>query len=342
MDHHAAKLLAAQWERETADPLATARRGTTLSDALDAFLEQRSELVKAGKRSAATVMMYSQKIEQLTRVLGDDLPLEALTAQRVDSYITARRRGGEGRKPVSEHTIHKEMVTLRAALRLARRRGTFGGDAGAILPIGFSQAYTPKQRALSRSEVKALLDALEPPHEARVAFIVATGARWGESERAERSDVDLEAGFVRLRGTKTAASKRTVPVLSLTRPFLAIAMRLGGKERLFEPWGHSRQTLEWACKRAGIARCSANDLRRTFATWLRAEGAAPDLIAPAMGHVNSKMVEMVYGRLSPEALKASLEASFRSSSAPARRSAKKAKVESMKQACKTIRSRKKR
>ena len=63
-----------------------------------------------------------------------------------------------------------------------------------------------------------------------------------------------------------------------------------------------------ACARAGIERCSPNDLRRTCATWLRAAGVAPDLIAPVMGHADTRMVERVYGRLSPQALATRLAA----------------------------------
>src|SRR5205085_302848 len=61
-----------------------------------------------------------------------------------------------------------------------------------------------------------------------------------------------------------------------------------------------------ACRRAAIEHCSPNDLRRTFATWLRRSGVSPDLIAPAMGHADSRMVERVYGRLSPEQLRENL------------------------------------
>src|SRR5215468_10336116 len=42
-----------------------------------------------------------------------------------------------------------------------------------------------------------------------------------------------------------------------------------------------------------------NDLRRTCLSWLRASGVAPHLLAPVAGHVDSRMVERVYGRLQP-------------------------------------------
>jgi len=50
-----------------------------------------------------------------------------------------------------------------------------------------------------------------------------------------------------------------------------------------------------------------DDLRRTCATWLRADGASTDALAPLMGHADGRMVERVYGRLDPEQLRARLQ-----------------------------------
>jgi hypothetical protein len=59
-------------------------------------------------------------------------------------------------------------------------------------------------------------------------------------------------------------------------------------------------------RHAGIERCSPNDLRRTFATWMRADGVPPNLIGSMMGHADSRMVERVYARLGIEALGAAV------------------------------------
>ncbi len=73
---------------------------------------------------------------------------------------------------------------------------------------------------------------------------------------------------------------------------------------LFRPWGNSRRDLPQACERAGILAVRANDLRRTFGTWLRLHGVAPHFIGVAMGHADSRMVERVYGRMHEENLRA--------------------------------------
>jgi hypothetical protein len=64
-----------------------------------------------------------------------------------------------------------------------------------------------------------------------------------------------------------------------------------------------------------IKPCSPNDLRRTCATWLRQDGAPPDLIAPVMGHVDTRMVERVYGRLPLQDREQRLTATLQSAAA---------------------------
>lgn len=71
---------------------------------------------------------------------------------------------------------------------------------------------------------------------------------------------------------------------------------------LFRPWANIRRDLHAACYRAEIPHGSPNDLRRTFGRWLRKAGVEPQLIAPAMGHADSRMVERVYGRLTSHEL----------------------------------------
>ncbi|MBK6533732.1 MAG: hypothetical protein IPF99_30345 [Deltaproteobacteria bacterium] len=101
----------------------------------------------------------------------------------------ASDRGG------SEGIIHKELVTLRAALKLARRAGLWNVDPAALLPVAFAPEYKPRSRCLTRRELARLLAELSPDRAARVAFMVATSAElsappetgWFRSRRGRSS-----------------------------------------------------------------------------------------------------------------------------------------------------------
>ncbi len=290
----------ADLERRARDPAYAASHKATLDRAVDELLTHRRDV----KRSAAgTVSMYRIKGGHLVRILGAATPLGAIGARDVDGFISKRTAEG-----AASTTISKELTTLRAALKLARRRGEYARDPAEVIPA-FAAEYKPRRRFLSPSELERVLAQLEPDRSARVAFIVATGARWGESDRAQRGDADKKG--VRLRGTKTATSARIVPLLPddlvPMRVLLAHAAKHGaGEARWFTRWGNVRRDLAAACARAGVATCTPNDLRRTIATWLRARGVAPSLIGPFLGHTDGRMVERVYGRLPPEELAAAI------------------------------------
>jgi len=307
-DRKAAEARARLWERDAADPEHAARRNATLGDALSLLLRTREEQARAGRRSAETALFYRHKAGHLTRVFETDAngapvpyPLLRLLPREVDRYVSQRREEG-----ASESSIHKELVTLRAALKLARRAGLWNGDPAALLPVAFAPEYKPRSRFLTRRELARLLSELSPDRAARVAFMVATSAEWSATVRALRNDVALDHSAVHLRGTKRTTRDRVVPIA--TQPQLellryALTHAEGEDPALFLPWQNVRRDLREACKRAGIPPCSPNDLRRTFATWLRAAGAPTDLIAPVMGHADTRMVERVYGRLAPSDLR---------------------------------------
>jgi integrase len=159
-----------------------------------------------------------------------------------------------------------------------------------------------------------LLAELSPDRAARVAFIVATSASWGETESAQRPDVAVNRAWVLLRRTKRKTRYREVPIVGLAASTLieyALRHAEGQDGMLFRPWANNvRRDIDAACARAGIPHCSPNDLRRTFATWMRSQGVPPHPIAPMMGHADSRMVERVYGRLSTVDLSARVAAAL--------------------------------
>jgi integrase len=306
-DRAAAEAVVRQWERDAADPAHAAARTATVTMALQRLLALDEEEVRAGRRSPDTVDFHRTKAGHLVRIFetsekGEhvDFLLERLRAADVDGYISRRRREG-----AADTTISKELVVLRKSLRLAIRAGIWRGRVEEVIPVAFSPGYEPRRRALAADELAKLLGQLTGDRAARVAFIVATSACWRETELARREDVAAGLATVLLRGTKRKTRFRTVPIVSPAQRSLleyAIEHAKGHGDSLFQSWRNVRRDLAEACTRAKIERCSPNDLRRTFASWQVEAGVPLFPIAQAMGHKDTRMLERVYGRQTPEQL----------------------------------------
>lgn len=209
-DKRAAEATLREWERRAADPAYAASHETTRDDALRSLMRDR----KLKGRADGTLDCYRVKAGHLARILSSELRLHQVTARTVDAFVDQRLEEG-----ASRNTIYKELTVVRSALKVAKRRGEFPGDIAAIMPDGFSPEYKPRERYLTAIQAQALLAELEPDRAARVAFILATGARWSESDTARHGDIHLEADILRLRGTKTDGSDRRVPVVAFSVRF---------------------------------------------------------------------------------------------------------------------------
>jgi integrase len=318
-DRKAAELVIQRWEREDADPRHRAAYKTTLRTALDRMMVDR-ETVK--NVSPSTLSMYEQKASHVARILGADAPLAEIGAAEVDTFIASRLAEGAARS-----TIGKELTALRLTLKIAKRRGEYDRDVAEVMPIGWSNDYTPRKTFLTPEQVGALFDQLAFDHSTRarvdgvqqrrrldrvahVAFILATGMRWSESVNAERADVDLDAFDVVVRGTKTELSAARIPISPLGRALLRLALdnAPGGRTgRLFAKWSSVRRDLAAACDRAKIPRVTPNDLRRTCSTWFVQRGGSLFAASKLLRHADTRMVAKVYAQLAGGDLRTTLE-----------------------------------
>lgn len=286
-DHKAAQKAARRIEREAADPLHDAEnQDATLEECMNDFLDFQP----LRGRAKGTIKGNKQHAGHFVRLLGPGRAVNTITAKVVDGYVT--KRTGEG---ASMSTVHKELSTLRGCLKLAARHGRYRRPLEQVMPE-LERNYVPRSTALTLEQVDLLMAKLEEPRARHVAYIVGTSARLAESLAAQPGDI--EADRIRLRGTKTAMSARTVPRLRVFSKLLERAV----KGLPFAPWGNVVRDLEVACRRAEVPRVTPNDLRRSSASILRALGVDPQTIAPFMGHADSRMVERVYGRIQSDRL----------------------------------------
>lgn len=81
-----------------------------------------------------------------------------------------------------------------------------------------------EQAALYPAEIEALLSCERVPIERRRVYALAiyTGMRRSELERLQVADVDQAHGLITVRGTKTTAAKRQIPIEPSLAPLLAL------------------------------------------------------------------------------------------------------------------------
>lgn len=264
--------------------------------------------VVAQGNAHGTWQSYRQKGENLVDVIGD---IDCGDMTRENSLAYVRRRKLDG---IKDSTIHKELVVLRRALAEAAERGLWRGDPRAIVP-SIKVRYEPRRRWLEPKQAEALLAELSCDHRLWARLACSAGLCLGEIERLLWSHVDLKGLLLYVPGTKRASRQRVVNI----EPGLAAMLRFRrGKKRddgpVVKRWSNVRRDLAAAVHRANAKAeanavkrkrrapapmpvVSPNDLRRTFASWLKQRGIDSFTVGKMLGHSSSKMVELVYGQL---------------------------------------------
>ncbi len=264
--------------------------------------------VVAHGNADGTWRSYRQKGENLIDVLGD-IDCSSLTREMSLSYV--RHRKGQG---ASDSTIHKELVVLRRALAEAKERDLWRGDPRQVVP-SIRVRYEPRRRWLDPKQATALLAELADDRCLWASLACWAGLCLGEIERLRWEHVDVKSGRIHVPGTKRASRQRVVPIAGpLVLMIARASKRKRADGRVVASWPNVRRDLaaavarvnqraqEQATKRkrkapAPMPVVSPNDLRRTFASWLKQRGVDSYTVGKLLGHSSSKMVELVYGQL---------------------------------------------
>jgi len=255
--------------------------------------------------------------------------LSQITVEEVDRYVA--RKASEGR--LSNATVNKTVGVLASVLELAAEYGHIERNPAKgrrrRLPV-----EKPARLFLEPPQVVALLAAageldaedrrdrrLRRPLLATAAY---AGLRVGELLALTWRDVDLAGGHVdgriHVRRSKTEAGVREVDVQpELLDELLEwkAATRYGAPGDLVFPTASGRpgdrnhvrrRTLAQAIERANARidreggcdplppALSPHGLRRSFASWLVAEGEDPAYVMQQLGHVDPKMTLGLYAR----------------------------------------------
>lgn len=256
------------------------------------------------------------------------MPLDAITPREVDAYADAKRRAAVGSGGLSPSSLNKTLSVLEAIVRRAVRLEVVTRNPvdGFRVPTG-----APKRRPYidGPDHLAALLAAAGAVDDERVArglrwrrpflaMLALGGPRIEEAMNVRRGDLDLGRSRLRIRGTKTDAAERWVPLVPLLADELAVyvaqlperpadALLFGTSSG--RPVGASnvrRRVLAPAVERADAALAEAGDeplphltphaLRRTAASLWFAVGWDLPTVMAALGHASERMTLGVYAK----------------------------------------------
>lgn len=179
---------------------------------------------------------------------------------------------------------------------------------------------------LTRDEVMALVDGCNcgPSglrDRALIVLLYRTGLRISEACNLRLHDIDLDRGTIRVRGTKTRTSDRTVGIGQMATEHLADWLDVRNRELKIPPVGYVfccisrhergnavkpaqiRQKLHRLSAKAQIGkRVHPHALRHTFASELADERVDIRIVSKALGHSNVAITDRYISHLNPTAV----------------------------------------
>jgi integrase len=273
-------------------------KGRTVADLWASYILDKAE------KPIATTMKYTGKaiLPHFGRRDGEDI-----TKVECEAYTAARRKQGR-----SDGSIHTELGHLRTVLVWAQKRRLIGHAPEIARP----PKPDPKDRYLSRTEVRAMMNATGHPH-IRLAMhlMLATAARVTAVLDLTWTRVDFERRLIHLRDPEDTARRKgraTVPINDTLFAALQEA-RKGALSDYVVEWGGERvksikRGVATAAKLAGIEDVSPHVFRHTAAVWLAEAGVPMAEISQYLGHTNLSMTIKVYARYSPDHLRGAASA----------------------------------
>ena len=288
------------------------------ADSLDALADDYLNYLLVEKGLAQnTLSAYSRDLVRYLDFLGargrttlseDDTPL-------ILKYLIALRRAGLGSRSRARH-----LVTLRGFYRYLVREGVLSRDPARLIDLPKSGLKLPD--VLSSEEIARLLAVVgcKRPTDRRnlamLELLYAAGLRVSELVNLKVTDVNLDAGFVRVMGK--GSKERIVPFgqsarrclteyLAQARPQL---LKAHASDVLFVARAGRPMTrqgfwkmLKTCAQRAGLAKkVTPHSLRHSFASHLLEGGADLRAVQIMLGHADISTTQ-IYTHVAREHLK---------------------------------------
>jgi integrase len=310
----------------------------TVADTLDRWIDHAAA---TGAISPKTAERYKGlAARQIKPHLGNHL-LQKLKAAHLSAWHAALMKGGEGARPIAARTTGHAHRLLSAALNDAIRQELVVKNVAALVSPPKIEAR--EMRTLSAEEVRDVLDGMrDTVIFPQIVILLATGIRRGELTGLQWSDVDFDAGKLRVErsiektkshGLRVKAPKTKHGRRRITLPAGAVAVlrqhradvleirlalgigRLPDDAYVFgtleggvrDP---DRITQDWKRFTAerGLPRVTLHALRHSHASALIARGTDAVTVSRRLGHGSPNVTMSVYAHVFDRSDEAAAEA----------------------------------
>ena len=265
--------------------------------------------------------------------------LAKLNHDDIQAFLNAKRdekrKRGKSEKKLSPRTLHHLYVVLGTALTWAVRKGYI--PVSPMLRVDPPRVMKSEVTPLTAEQTTALIDMAEAEGDPLLALwtlAAFTGARKGELLGLSWDDVDLDAGYIRIRrslvrvsaGTpvysapKTARSRRVIDL----DPDAVAALRAHRDRQAFNhqalgdnayvdqgivfasevgtplDQGNVTRRFKRALRRAGLPETTRmHDLRHGAATMMLEDGETVPTVSEYLGHASPAITMQVYAHAVP-------------------------------------------
>jgi integrase len=235
-----------------------------------------------------------------------------IDVRNIESYKASRLE-----IPIAQITLNTHLKVLSCILK-------YGQENKLVVELPkIRRVRVPKKtpKFLSAEEIGRVLAAARPDVLPMLQLMIFTGIRKGELRHLEWSDVDFKNRLLHIRpketwNPKTDNSERTIPLCEPAVAALQMAQARAEKKKVKSslvfpgrnggPLTDIRDSLDGACKRAGVPRIHVHGLRHTFGSQMAMAGADPFAIMKAMGHADIKTT-MIYVSLGKSHIREQVE-----------------------------------
>lgn len=242
-----------------------------------------------GKHKASATTIVHQ-LAKLREYIGKDRKLMSITNASLMDYRARREKDG-----LQAHSINREVVILRAACAYVAKVHHVNVPQLAWTDLRHTEP-PGRDRFLSFEEYGALLDSAHIDLRPIIVCAVSTGLRKANILMLDWEQVKLSQRIIqaKIKGNKQH-SARIVPQLLAVLSTTPIERRKG---RVFTCVNFEKRWRS-ALIDARITDFRFHDLRHTFASWARQNGADIAAVCEALGHSDISMT-MRYAHIKPD------------------------------------------